>query len=121
MAALYELLDSMSRHYVQTGCPVPAVRCYAMTPEGGARRRERGAVPANADLREAVLDATARLLDVRAFADLSVADVLAEAGVARGTFYFYFSGKGDVLAELVRRAVRGGHEAAAPWLGDPAD
>jgi TetR/AcrR family transcriptional regulator, ethionamide resistance regulator len=87
----------------------------------GGRRRERGTLPANADLREAVLDATARLLDARPYSDLSVADVLAEAGISRGSFYFYFAGKGDVLAELVRRAVRGGHEAAEPWLSDPAD
>ena len=55
------------------------------------------------------------------FGDLAVGDILTAAGVSRGTFYFYFDSKHDVLAELVRRAVAQGHAAAAPWLANPAD
>jgi AcrR family transcriptional regulator len=73
------------------------------------------------DLREAILAATAGLLAGRAFADLSVAEILTAAGVSRGTFYFYFASKHDVLAELVRRAVAQGLGAAEPWLARPAD
>src|SRR2546421_12938835 len=72
------------------------------------------------DLREAILAATAALLADRQFGDLAVSDILAAAGVSRGSFYFYFDGKHDVLAELVRRAVARGHDAAAPWLAVPA-
>src|SRR6201990_1097200 len=73
------------------------------------------------DLREAILAATAELLADRQFGDLAVADILAAAGVSRGSFYFYFDSKHDVLGELVRRAVARGHDAAAPWLAVPAD
>jgi len=76
------------------------------------------------DLREAILAATAGLLADRQFGDLAVGDILTAAGVSRGSFYFYFDSKHDVLAELVRRAVVRGHDAAAPWLagpGGPAD
>jgi AcrR family transcriptional regulator len=76
------------------------------------------------DLREAILAATAGLLADRQFGDLAVGDILTAAGVSRGSFYFYFDSKHDVLAELVRRAVARGHAAAAPWLagaGGPAD
>src|SRR5882724_1134431 len=73
------------------------------------------------DLREAILAATAGLLADRPFGDLAVGDILAAAGVSRGSFYFYFDSKHDVLAELVRRAVARGHAAAAPWLAVPAD
>ncbi len=90
-----------------------------------ARRRQgRRAAPADGaapDLREAILDATARLLDGRSFADLAVSDILEAAGVSRGTFHFYFDSKHAVLAELVRRAVAGGLAAAEPWLDNPAD
>jgi hypothetical protein len=45
--------------------------------------------------------------------------------VSRGTFYFYFyfyfDSKQVVLGQLVRRAVAQGHDAAAPWLANPAD
>jgi AcrR family transcriptional regulator len=72
-----------------------------------------------ADLREAILAATEGLLAGRQFGDLAVGDILVAAGVSRGSFYFYFDSKHDVLAELVRRAVARGHDAAAPWLAGP--
>ncbi|MEU6509710.1 TetR/AcrR family transcriptional regulator [Streptomyces sp. NPDC046942] len=67
-------------------------------------------------VREEILDAARRLLAERRFDELSVADILNAASVARGSFYFYFSGKHEVLAELVRQAVERGHKAARPWL-----
>lgn len=69
----------------------------------------------DADLRERILDATRDLLADRAFDALSVAEIIAAARVSRASFYFYFAGKPAVLAELVRRAVGAGHEAAEPW------
>jgi len=68
------------------------------------------------DLRDAILAATRGLLADHRFDELSVADILAAANVARGSFYFYFESKQDVLVELVRRAVSQGHAAAQPWL-----
>lgn len=73
------------------------------------------------DVRERLLTATAVLLAARRFDQLSVADILAEAGVSRASFYFYFPSRQAVLAELVRRAVAQGHEAATPWLTDDDD
>lgn len=65
--------------------------------------------------------ATADLLAIHQFGDLTVRDILSAARVSRGTFYFYFDSKHDVLAELVKRAVAQGHDAASPWLANPAD
>jgi AcrR family transcriptional regulator len=87
----------------------------------GRRQQGRRAAASGGDLREAILAATADLLTHRDFSDLAVSDILTAAGVSRGTFYFYFDSKHDVLAELVRRAVAQGHAAAAPWLANPAD
>ena len=95
------------------------------SPRPHGRRSAGGSDPT--DLREAILAATAELLADRQFGDLAVGDILAAAGVSRGSFYFYFDSKHDVLAELVRRAVAAGHAAAEPWLagsafpGAPAD
>ncbi len=84
-----------------------------------AMRDRRANRPArdDRDLREVILDATRRLLDERRFDEVSVADILSAAQISRGSFYFYFAGKHQVLAELVRRAVDRGHKAAQPWLG----
>jgi AcrR family transcriptional regulator len=73
--------------------------------------------PADRELRRNILDATAQLLTRKSFAELSVADVLTEAGISRGSFYFYFQSKHEVLGELVRSAVAHGHEMSASWLG----
>src|SRR2546429_9475345 len=71
------------------------------------------------DLREAILAATAGLLADRQFGDLAVGDILAAAGVSRGSFYFYFDSKHDALADLVRPSVPPGHDPAAPCLPGP--
>ena len=96
------------------------------TPSAGPQRRARGrrSTPAGPDgpqLRETILTATADLLATTPFGELSVQDILTAAGISRGSFYFYFDSKHDVLAELVGRAVTGGHGAAEPWLADPPD
>src|SRR3954463_9302343 len=72
-------------------------------------------------LRERILEALRRLLLERTFDTISVAEIITAAGVSRASFYFYFPGKQAALAELVRRAVGAGHEAAQPRTeGAPA-
>jgi AcrR family transcriptional regulator len=95
---------------------VPTTNAHARRRTSG--RSSGGDEPA---VREAILKATAALLAETGYSRLRVHDILAAAEVARGSFYFYFAGKQDVLAELVRRAVAGGLDAAQPWLGNPRD
>lgn len=49
----------------------------------------------------AVLEATARLLATTSLAELSVADILAAAGVGRTSFYEHFGSKEDVVVKLM--------------------
>lgn len=87
----------------------------------GPRRSPTG----ERDVRERIVGALDRLLRARPFDELAVADVLAEAQVSRSSFYFYFAGKHEVLAELVRRATDVGVDAAGTWQdlgpGDDAE
>ena len=67
------------------------------------RRRD---VPTKGDRREqALLGAAERLLANGRFGDASVAELAAEAGISRATFYFYFSSKQDLLAAAIESAV----------------
>ena len=88
-------------------------------PENGPRRSRRTETAGrdDRDIRTVILEATRRLLGERRFDEIAVADILAAAEISRGSFYFYFESKHDVLAELVRAAVGEGHVAAEPWLG----
>lgn len=91
------------------------------TPKRAPRRHGRGSAPTSTasgqDPREAILAATEHLLASNRFGELSVADILTAASVSRGSFYFYFDGKHDVLAELVKRVVAQGHAAAGTAAG----
>jgi AcrR family transcriptional regulator len=83
--------------------------------------RRSGPQAATAELRERLLTATRDLLTQRSFDSLSVADIIAAARVSRASFYFYFPSKQAVLAELVRRAVDQGQQAARPWTDGEQD
>ncbi len=52
---------------------------------------------------EAVLGATAQLLEATPLSELSVAQILSAAGVGRTSFYEHFSSKDDVVVKLMRR------------------
>lgn len=53
--------------------------------------------------RRQIMSAFTRLVFDRGFENVSVLDVVAEAGVARSTFYEHFSGKEDVLRACMSR------------------
>ncbi|HWF56223.1 MAG TPA: TetR/AcrR family transcriptional regulator [Solirubrobacteraceae bacterium] len=57
------------------------------------------------DAEQAILDATERLLADTSLHELSVAQIIASAGISRATFYFYFGSKFAVLTALVDRAI----------------
>lgn len=84
-------------------------------PVAAPRRRARRA-ESPGDIEQAICDATERLLETRRLADLSVADVIAEAGVSRASFYFYFASKYDLLAAVSARAVDEVYGVAQTWL-----
>jgi AcrR family transcriptional regulator len=64
-----------------------------------------------AERRRQILDCAKQLFSEKGFHNASVSDIVDEAGIARGTFYLYFTGKRDIfdsllddlLAELRRR------------------
>lgn len=66
----------------------------------------------------AILDAAERLLPVMPFHDLTTEAILREAGVSRGTFYFYFGSKVDVLTALMWRIYDELFAVMDPWLQD---
>src|SRR3990172_12939505 len=64
-------------------------------------RREERAAQIRADL----LAAAERLLAEKGVERTTITDITSEAGVGFGTFYNYFSSKGEVYQELVRNGL----------------
>jgi AcrR family transcriptional regulator len=63
----------------------------------GTARREQ--------TRRALVDATIALLRERGLSEASVDDIVRAAGVAKGTFYLYFSSRDDVVNAVAERLV----------------
>src|SRR6516165_8477501 len=54
-----------------------------------------------------------------AFSEISVEQLITEAGIARSTFYVYFEDKGALLVELMDRATQEIGAAASDWFELP--
>jgi AcrR family transcriptional regulator len=66
------------------------------------RNGDRPRMPSGtSDVEVAILEATERLLETIPFRDLSVAQIIKEAGISRASFYHYFSSKFAVITSLM--------------------
>jgi TetR/AcrR family transcriptional regulator, ethionamide resistance regulator len=93
MSGLFDVCRKvMMRAYDGT---VPSRRSDATTPTKGDRREQ------------ALLTAAERLLTENHFEKATIAELAAEAGISRATFYFYFASKQDLLAAVIESAVAG--------------
>ncbi len=63
--------------------------------------------PRGKDRREQLLRTSAQLFAERGYHPTSVADIVSALGVGKGVFYWYFSSKEELLAELLKA---GNHE-----------
>lgn len=87
-----------------------------------SRREAREPDGRNGELEEAICAAAERLMAERPFTQLSVADVLAEAGVSRASFYFYFASKYALLERLAERVTGSVFGLSRAWFdGDDGD
>jgi AcrR family transcriptional regulator len=63
------------------------------------------AITTKEEVREAILDATERLLARYGYRKMTVEDIAREAGVGKGTIYLHFSSKEEVVLSHVDRIV----------------
>src|SRR5689334_3827511 len=65
-------------------------------------------------IRELVLQSAGRLFNRHGFNAVAIDDVMAEAGLTRGSFYCYFSSKSDLYAQSVARVVHEDRDSPKP-------
>ncbi len=69
-------------------------------------RRDAGPLtPKGRERRSEILRVARKVFEERGFLDTRVADIVAAAGVAQGTFYSYFDSKEAVFAEVAQQVV----------------
>jgi AcrR family transcriptional regulator len=79
-------------------------------------RGRRPGRSAGDDREQAILATAERLLEERAFGDISIDDLARGAGISRPTFYFYFPSKDAVLLTLLDRVTDEANAAAGDVL-----
>ncbi len=65
----------------------------------------------------AIFEATERLLQTKSLHEISVAQILSEAGVSRAAFYYYFGSKHDVVESLLTQVFDQIFASIEPWTG----
>lgn len=63
--------------------------------------------------RQRILESARRLFNGRGFADVSIDDIMDDAGLTRGGFYRHFADKAELYAEAVRWFLC--QDSAKPW------
>ncbi|MCC6406234.1 MAG: TetR family transcriptional regulator C-terminal domain-containing protein [Planctomycetes bacterium] len=75
-------------------------------------------VPRETGTREKLLEAGAQAISAKSFNACGLAEILAAAGVPKGSFYHYFASKEDFGVALIDRACGEFVEFLEPMLGD---
>ena len=86
-----------------------------------ANRGRRPSRPSGDDREQAILATARRLLEERAFAEISVVDLAKGAGLSRPTFYFYFPSKEAVLLSLLDPLIQHADTGLSDISAVPAD
>ncbi|PKL24603.1 MAG: TetR/AcrR family transcriptional regulator [Spirochaetae bacterium HGW-Spirochaetae-3] len=68
--------------------------------------------------RKEILDAAERLFETKGFDVATTGDILAAVGIARGTLYYHFKSKEEILDSIVERNCAQGLEAAGRLAAD---
>lgn len=61
------------------------------------------AAPRKDDVKAAVLNAAQLLLETGTWGDISLADIAKHSGVSKGTLYYHYKTKGEILFDLANR------------------
>src|SRR6185503_5139777 len=69
------------------------------------KSRKMAAIAPKETVKEAILDATDRLLARFGYRKMTVEDIAAEAGIGKGTIYLHFTSKEEVVLSHIDRIV----------------
>lgn len=75
-------------------------------------------VKSHAERRNEILDVAQELFYSKGFEQTSVQDIIDTVGIAKGTFYHYFSSKNQLLDELVERMLEQTMQMVEPIVND---
>ena len=73
------------------------------------------AAPRKDNVKGIILDATEELLKAKSLGDISLAQIAAAAGVSKGTLYYYYKNKNDILFDITDRYLNRQWDELIAW------
>lgn len=70
------------------------------------------------DTRQSILDAASILITQKGVKDTSLADIAKEVGISKGTLYYYYSSKNDIIYDITDRHLKDITEELLEWIAN---
>lgn len=77
------------------------------------------AAPRKEDIKTKIRTATKNLMEKKMLADISLAEIAAEAGVSKGTLYYYYKTKNDILFDITDEYLEQQWQDLIAWTENP--
>lgn len=68
------------------------------------------------DTRQSILDAAGKLMTQKGVKDTSLADIAREVGISKGTLYYYYSSKDDIIYDIADIHLKQITEELLSWI-----
>jgi len=69
------------------------------------------------DTRQSILDAASKLITEKGVKNTSLADIAKEVGISKGTLYYYYSTKDDIIYDITDIHLKQITEELLSWIG----
>ncbi len=76
------------------------------------------AAPRKDDVKRIIIESTEKLLGQKALADISLAEIARTAGVSKGTLYYHYKSKDDILFDITDEYLKKQWEDLICWTED---
>ena len=76
------------------------------------------AAPRKDNVKELILNATEELLEHKKLSDISLAEIAREAGISKGTLYYHYKNKNDILFDITDKYLDQQYQDLIIWTED---
>lgn len=76
------------------------------------------AAPRKDNVKSLILAATEKLLETKKLSDISLAEIAAAAGISKGTLYYHYKGKNEILFDITDQYLNEQWNELVAWTGD---
>ena len=73
------------------------------------------AAPRKDNVKELILNATEELLEHKKLSDISLAEIAREAGISKGTLYYHYKNKNDILFDITDKYLDQQYQDLITW------